>query len=67
MIYGKERDWAPLVTGRAIAFAGLRGLQPKSWTIAGDNIVASMKDMDFTKLNIAMTAKGFFYLEDAGK
>ena len=67
MIYGKERDWAPLVTGRAIAFAGLRGLQPKSWTIAGENMVASMKDMDFTKLNIAMTAKGFFYLEDAGK
>ena len=67
MIYGKERDWAPLITGRAIAFAGLRELQPKLWTQAGESMVTSMKDMDFTKLNSAMIAKGFFYLEDAGK
>jgi hypothetical protein len=67
MIYGKEREWAPLITGRAISFAGLRGLQPKSWTQAGENMVTSMKDLDFTKLNSAMIAKGFFYLEDAEK
>ena len=67
MIYGKERDWAPLITGRAIAFAGLRELQPKPWTQAGESMVTSMKDMDFTKLNSAMLAKGFFYLEDSGK
>ena len=67
MIYGRERDWAPLIAGRAIAFAGLRQLQPKSWTLAGENMVASMKDLDFTKLNTAMIAKGFFYLESTGE
>ncbi|MCP4848355.1 MAG: glycosyltransferase family 39 protein [Verrucomicrobiaceae bacterium] len=67
MIYGKERHWAPLITGQAVAFAGLRGLQPASWTQAGDTMIASMKDMDFSKLNRAMFTKGFFYLEEAGE
>jgi hypothetical protein len=64
MIYGKERNWAPLVAGQAIAFAGLEEKQDKQWTQAGDIILTSMKDLNFTKLNPALVAKGFFYLED---
>ncbi|MED5585200.1 MAG: hypothetical protein VYB61_02500 [Verrucomicrobiota bacterium] len=66
MIYGKERDWAPLITGRTVALAGLREVQPKNWTQAGDTIVMSMKNLDFTQLNTEMISKGFFYLEEAG-
>jgi hypothetical protein len=66
LIYGKERDWAPLITGRTVALAGLREVQPKTWTQAGDTIVMSMKNLDFTQLNTEMISKGFFYLEAAG-
>ena len=66
MIYGKERDWAPLITGRTVALAGLREVQPKNWAQAGDTIVMSMKNLDFTQLNTEMISKGFFYLEEAG-
>ena len=66
LIYGKERDWAPLITGRTVALAGLREVQPKTWTQAGDTIVMSMKNLDFTQLNTEMISKGFFYLEEAG-
>lgn len=66
MIYGKERDWAPLIAGRTVALAGLRELQPKTWTQAGDTIVASMKNMDFNQLNTKMISRGIFYLEENG-
>ena len=66
MVYGKERDWAPLIAGRTVALAGLRELQPKTWTQAGDTIVASMKDLDFNQLNKEMVSRGFFYLEEKG-
>ncbi|MFP6873658.1 MAG: hypothetical protein VCA55_09110 [Verrucomicrobiales bacterium] len=62
MTYGKERDWAPLIAGQTIAFAGWREKQAKNWTQAGQMMLNSMNNMEFTKLNIAMTSRGFFYL-----
>ena len=66
LIYGKERDWAPLIAGRTVALAGLRELQPKTWTQAGDTMVTSMKNMDFNQLNKEMISRGIFYLEEKG-
>ncbi len=67
MVYGQDRDWAPLIAGHTIAFAGLREKQAKQWTQAGEIMINSMKNMDFTRLNSAIVARGFFYFEDPGE
>jgi len=67
MVYGEERDWAPLVAGHAIAFAGLREKQEKQWVQAGEIILTSMKNLNFTRLSPTMVAKGFFFLEEPDK